>query len=384
MISRRLFAALLAASATSLSSAAVATPSRPNKAKRRATPSPRKRSAPRRQPPSAAAPAHGGPTGGYAQRPEVLAWAQEQLAGALAGWQLEDVLTVLDQAQYQPRVAQLILPPPVGVAKDWAAYRDRFIEPRRLQAGLRFWAANEDALARAEQLHGVPAALIAGIIGVETFYGQVLGSFRALDALCTLGFDFPGGRSDRSPLFRRELAALLQLARAQGREPADFKGSFAGALGLGQFLPSSWLSYARDFDGDGIIDLTASSADAIGSVANYLQEHGWKRGQITHLRCEPPADAAARERLLAPDIDPRWSLDDLQNAGLPLPTEQQALLSEQGPWALVQLENGEQPASYWLTSHNFWVVTRYNRSAYYAMAVLELGERLRQLRLAGT
>jgi membrane-bound lytic murein transglycosylase B len=344
-----------------------------------------KRSKPARHPPSAAAPAHGGRPGGYAQRADVLAWIDEQRReGPLSTWTRDELLAALAQAQYQPRVAQLILPPPVGVAKDWGAYRDRFIEPRRLQAGLRFWAANEQALARAEQQHGVPAALVMGIIGVETFYGQILGGFRALDALTTLGFDFPGGRSDRSAFFRGELAALLQLARTQGREPASFKGSYAGALGLGQFMPSSWMAYAQDFDGDGSIDLTASSVDAIGSVANFLREHGWQRGQPTHLRCEPPSDAAQRERLLAPDIEPRWSLDELLAAGMQPAEEQRELLQTHGPWALVRLENGGAEPTHLLGSRNFWVVTRYNRSAYYALAVIELGERLRQLREAGS
>lgn len=370
MITRRrpLFAALLGLTALP----ALAAPSRGR----------RKKLA--RHPLTAAAPAHGGATGGYAQRADVQTWiATQRREGPLAGWREDELLAVLGQAQYQPRVAQLILPPPVGVAKDWGAYRDRFIEPRRLQAGLRFWAANEEALARAEQQHGVPAALVMGIIGVETFYGQILGGFRALDALATLGFDFPGGRSDRSAFFRAELAALLQLAHAQGREPASFKGSYAGALGLGQFMPSSWMAYAQDFDGDGHIDLTGSSADAIGSVANFLREHGWQRGQPTHLRCEPPVDPGQRERLLAPDIEPRWRLDELLAAGLQPADGQHELLQAHGPWALVRLENGGAEPTYLLGSRNFWVVTRYNRSAYYALAVIELGERLRQLRDAG-
>lgn len=349
-----------------------------------AAPARPRRKPPARHPPAAAAPAHGGPTGGYARREDVRAWVeQERHSGALAAWSSDEVLGVLAQAQYQPRAAQLILPPPVGVAKNWGAYRDRFIEPRRLQAGLRFWAANEEALARAEQAHGVPAALVMGILGVETFYGQILGSFRALDALATLGFDFPGGRSDRSAFFRAELVALLQLARDQGREVSSFKGSYAGALGLGQFMPSSWLRFAQDFDGDGQIDLTASSADAIGSVANYLRLHGWQTNQPTHVRCEPPTDPAQHERLLGPDIEPSWPLDELLAAGLGVSEAQHDTLRAHGPWALVRLENGGAEPTHVLGSRNFWVVTRYNRSAYYALAVIELGERLRQLREAG-
>ncbi len=346
---------------------------------------PPQRPTPRRShPPGAAAPAHGGRPGNYAARADVRAWLATQTAaeGPLAGWSSDALLKTLGQAQYQARVAQLILPPPVGVPKDWNAYRDRFIEPRRLQAGLRFWAAHEEALSRAEQQFGVPASLVLGIIGVESFYGQILGNFRALDALATLGFDFPGGRSDRSAFFRAELAALLQLAQAQDRNPASFRGSYAGALGLGQFMPSSWQRHALDFDGDGHIDLTNSAADAIGSVAHFLLQHGWQRGLPTHLHCEPPAAPAARERLLAPDIDPRWSLDELLDAGVPLSAGEQAWLRPHAPWALVLLENGGAAPTHVLGSRNFWVVTRYNRSAYYALAVIELGERLRQLREA--
>lgn len=315
------------------------------------------------------------------------AWALAQTAAGapLAAWRLEDLLSELGQARYQPKVAQLILPPPAGVAKDWTAYRDRFIEPQRLRAGLQFWEAHAPALQRAEAQYQVPAALIAGIIGVETYYGRLQGSFRVLDALLTLGFDFPGGRSDRSAFFRDELTALLLLARAEARPAGEFRGSFAGAMGMGQFMPSSWRAYAVDFDGDAHIDLASNAADAIGSVGHFLLRHGWQAGLRTHLFVDPPVDAAARGRLLAPDIDPRWNLQVLQTEGLPLRDDQTAAVEKDGPWALIALENGgHAPATHLLGSRNFWVVTRYNRSAYYALAVLELGERLRQLREAGS
>jgi membrane-bound lytic murein transglycosylase B len=153
-------------------------------------------------------------------------------------------------------------------------------------------------------------------------------------------------------------------------------------MGLGQFMPSSWRRWGVDFDGDRHIDLIGNASDAIGSVAHYLQEHGWTRDQPTHFAVEPPADAAERARLLAPDIEPRWTLDDL--AALNLSEAQQAQVARHGPWALVLLENGETaPPTHVAATRNFWVVTRYNRSSYYALAVIELGERLRQLREAG-
>jgi membrane-bound lytic murein transglycosylase B len=221
-----------------------------------------------------------------------------------------------------------------------------------------------------------------GIIGVETFYGQIMGSFRVLDVLATLAFDFPRGRSDRSPFFRDELAAFLLLASTEQQPATAFKGSFAGAMGLGQFMPSSWRRWAVDFDGDRHIDLIDDADDAIGSVAHYLQAHGWTRGQPTHLAVEPPQDAAERARLLAPDIDPRWGAADLH--ALALSDTQRLLVDQHAPWALVLLENGDTaPPTHVLATRNFWVVTRYNRSSYYALAVIELGERLAALRLAG-
>ncbi len=320
-------------------------------------------------------PAHGKAPGDYAQREDVKAWAQQWAAAQ--GWSVEAVLVPLAQARYQKRAAQLMMPAPSGAAKDWATYRDRFVEPVRLQAGLRFWAQHADALARAEAQYGVPAPLIMGILGVETNYGQIMGNYRVLDALATLAFDFPGQRSDRSPFFREQLGEFLRLAQAEGRDPADFKGSFAGAMGFGQFMPGSWRAHAVDFDADGHIDLIGNPSDAIGSVANFLVQHGWQPGLPTHRLVDPPSDPAQRERLLAPDLDGAWCLADLQAAGLPtegLPDV---------PWALQSLENGaEAPRTHLLASRNFWVVTRYNRSSYYALAVISLGERLAALRNA--
>ncbi len=320
-------------------------------------------------------PAHGRSPGDYAQREDVAAWAREWASAQ--GASAESVMAVLAQARYQKRAAQLMMPAPAGAAKDWGAYRDRFVEPVRLQAGLRFWAQHADTLARAEAQYGVPAPLIMGILGVETNYGQIMGNYRVLDALATLAFDFPGQRSDRSPFFREQLGEFLQLAQAEGRDPTEFKGSFAGAMGFGQFMPGSWRAHAVDFDGDGHIDLIGNPTDAIGSVAHFLVQHGWQPGLPTHRMVDAPSDPAQRDRLLAPDLDGAWRLADLQAAGLAtegLPDV---------PWALQALENGaDAPRTHFLASRNFWVVTRYNRSSYYALAVISLGERLAALRNA--
>lgn len=277
----------------------------------------------------------------------------------------------LSQARYLPSVARLIMPPAAGTAKNWAAYRDRFIDPARIGAGVAFWRANASWLERAEQTYGVPPEIVVGIIGVETIYGRNTGSFRAVDALATLAFDFPAGRRDRSAFFRDELEALFVLAAREQRDVLDFKGSYAGALGWPQFMPSSWNRYAIDFDADGHVDLHGSTADVIGSVAHYMAEFGWTRGMPTHYAVAPPVDSRARALLLAPDILPSFTAAQFAEHG--------AELSESGRghvglMALVELQNGAAAPSYVAGTGNFYTVTRYNWSSYYALAVIELGE----------
>jgi membrane-bound lytic murein transglycosylase B len=313
----------------------------------------------------------------YGERADLMRFADEQ--AALLGWDQSGLRRLLSQARKLPTVQRLITPPPAGTAKDWAAYRARFVEPRRLQAGLAFWQAHEAALARAEERFGVPAELIAGLIGVETFYGQITGGFRVLDALTTLGFDFPPGRRDRSEFFRSELAEFLKLCQREGLDPATLKGSYAGAMGWPQFMPSSWNKHAIDFDGDGHVDLIQSPVDAIGSVANYLVQHGWQRGMTTHYTVAVPVDSAERARLLAPDILPSFSAAQFAAAGAELSA---AGREHAGPLALVELQNGDAAPSYIAGTANFYALTRYNWSSYYAYAVIELGRTLRGFREA--
>jgi membrane-bound lytic murein transglycosylase B len=283
----------------------------------------------------------------------------------------------LAQARRVAAVQRLIMPPPVGVAKNWAAYRARFIEPERTAAGLAFWQQHEAVLARAQAQYGVPAALIVAIIGIETYYGRIVGTFRVLDALATLSFDFPKGRSDRSAFFREELEALLVWTHREGLDPASVRGSFAGALGLPQFMPGSLLRHAVDYDGDAHIDLRGSVADAVGSVAHFLVNHGWQRGLAVQRPAVPPADEAALKALLAPDIEPTFSLERMAELGVPLPTDASGPGRPfgNGPFAFVMLENGaDKPPTYVAATKNFWVITRYNRSSYYALAVAEFAE----------
>ncbi|MFN5722754.1 MAG: lytic murein transglycosylase B [Betaproteobacteria bacterium] len=313
---------------------------------------------------------------GYGEREDVRQFAEELTQRH--GWRMEDTMNILAKARHQARVTQLIMPPPAGTAKNWAAYRSRFVEPKRLKAGLEFWNANDRLLKRAERVYGVPASLIVGIIGVETYYGRHMGGFRVLDALTTLSFDFPSGRSDRSAFFRSELEALLVWARKEGRAPQDVKGSYAGAIGWPQFMPSSILRHAVDFDGDGHINLERNMADVIGSVANFLKNHGWTPGLPTHYSVEPPIDEAALAELLVPDIVPSFSASDLAAKGAVLG---ERALAHPGPLALVALQNGQAAPSYVAGTSNFYAVTRYNWSSYYALAVIELGREVQEARL---
>jgi len=331
----------------------------------------------------------------YGQRDDVLRYGAElaESLGLDPAW----VQSKLGKARFQPAVVKLIMPPPAGTAKNWAAYRARFVESRRIRAGLDFWRANERWLRSAEERYGVPPEIVVGIVGVETMYGQQMGNFRAIDALATLAFDFPAGRKDRSAFFRDELSQLFVFCHAgaprptpadgaeprgdntvAAPEPCDplaLRSSFAGALGMPQFMPSSVNRYAIDFDGDGRIDLRYGAADVIGSVARYLAEFGWQRGMPTRFEVAVPVDAADRAALLVPDIVPSFSAAQFAAQGARLSPAGQ---DHAGLLALVELQNGDAAPSYIAGTANFYAVTRYNWSSYYALAVIELGEAVKE------
>ena len=307
----------------------------------------------------------------YAARPDALQFADD--LAARRDLDREWVRQAIGQAQFLPQVPRLMLPPPKGTAKNWRVYRSRFVEPIRIRAALRFWQDNRMALEQAERDYGVPAEIIVGIIGVETLYGQQMGNFRVMDALATLAFDFPAAHpraQERTAFFRRELEQFLSLTNRSNIDPFEPRGSYAGAMGLGQFMPSSWVRYAVDFDGDGRIDLFKSPADAIGSVANYFRGHGWTPGMPTHFGVTFDAATLQLDDLLAPDILPTFSTATMQAKGAVLDA---AGAQHAGPLALVELQNGGEPASYVAGTENFYAITRYNWSSYYAMAVIELG-----------
>lgn len=313
----------------------------------------------------------------YAGQPAAMAFADE--VAERRALDRDWVRQQIGQAVRLERVTRLVLPPPTSQPKNWATYRARFVEPTRIQAGLRFWQTHRDALAQAEATYGVPARLIVGVIGVETLYGRHQGNFRVLDTLATLALDFPEAHpraEARRAFFRDELEQFLSLAHRSGIDPATPRGSYAGAMGWPQFMPSSWVKYAVDFDGDGRIDLFGSPADAIGSVAHYFQQFGWQAGMPTHYPVGIDPAQTDLATLLAPDILPTFGVDSFTARGARLAGE--ALLHT-GKLALVELENGSEPRSYVAGTENFYVVTRYNWSSYYAMAVIELGQAIEAL-----
>ena len=307
----------------------------------------------------------------YASRADAMAFADD--LAARRGLDREWVRQAIGQARLLSQVPRLMLPPPVGTPKNWRVYRSRFIDPVRIRAGVRFWQEHREALERAEAEYGVPAETIVGIIGVETIYGQQMGNFRVMDALATLAFDFPSAHPrarERQAFFQRELEQFLSLTNRSNIDPFEPRGSYAGAMGLGQFMPSSWVRYAVDFDGDGRVDLFRSPVDAIGSVANYFKGHNWTTGMPTHFGVQFDTSRLQLDTLLAPDILPTFSATSMQAKGVVLdaPGAQHT-----GPMALVELQNGGDTPTYVAGTENFYAITRYNWSSYYAMAVIELG-----------
>lgn len=275
--------------------------------------------------------------------------------------QLQEILSQAKRLDYVLRLMDRQAPttqPPAGPNGAWLRYRKQFITPDNVQNGVAFWNQYEDALNRAWQVYGVPPEIIVGIIGVETRWGRIMGKTRILDALATLSFNYPR----RAEYFSGELETFLLMARDEQDDPLDLKGSFAGAMGYGQFMPSSYKQYAVDFNGDGHINLW-DPVDAIGSVANYFKAHGWVKGDVVAV----PANGQASG--LANGFKTQYSISQLAAAGL---TPQQSLGNHQQA-SLLRLDVGTG-YQYWYGLPNFYVITRYNHSTHYAMAVWQLGQ----------
>ncbi len=295
------------------------------------------------------------------------------------GFPREELRTLIAQLRYIDSAVQLVKPAPAGKPKNMSAVRDLMIEPIRINAGVRFWNEHADTLARAEREFGVPADVIVGIIGIETVYGRNTGRFRVLDVLATLGFAYPEApnQAARMAFFRGELENALVLARKNRIDPFSLLGSFAGAIGMPQFMPGSILAYGVDYDGDTNIDLHNSAVDAIGSVANFLTQHGWRRdlgGPAIYAAHVAPDNRW--QRFIDQGLAAKFKLDEMLGAGVasaPRPPSDRL-------YGLVDLQNGADTTEYWLATDNFFAITQYNRSYYYAMSVIELGRAVRASR----
>jgi membrane-bound lytic murein transglycosylase B len=288
------------------------------------------------------------------------------------GFNRRELTRVLAQAQYQPSIVRAMDQPPESTLGSWQAYRAIFIKPERIEAGAQFWGKNAETLKRAAAEFGVPEDVIVGIIGVETTFGRNIGTYRVIDALATLAFDYP----KRGTYFRGELEHYLVFSRDQKIDPLKVKGSYAGAIGIPQFMPGSYRRFGVDFDGDGQINLATSPADAIGSIANFLKLHGWVRGQPVAFGAEVTGDSW--RKLAAAGTVPSARFTDLAGLGVRL----SVALPDDTLCALVELESPGQPPEVRVTLQNFFVLTRYNRSNLYAAAVLDLAAEIARARTA--
>ena len=297
-------------------------------------------------------------------QPEVIAFVDSMVEQH--DFDREELRDTLGAAEVKQSILDAIARP-AEKTKSWAEYREIFITPERIQAGAQFWADNEDALRQVSESTGVPMEMLVGIIGVETYFGRITGSFRVLDALSTLAFSYP----PRAKFFRRELEEYLLLVREEGMQATDATGSYAGAMGRPQFMPSSYRAYAVDATGDGKRDIWNNWTDVAGSIANYFLEHGWKPGE------EVTAQASLGGSWQGPLPEPKNTLK---------PSETVASLSRKGVMFVTSLPGdskgelltyeGADGLEHWVGFHNFFVITRYNRNVMYALAVHQLGQEI--------
>jgi membrane-bound lytic murein transglycosylase B len=303
----------------------------------------------------------------YANRPEV----REFIRGMVErhGFAERELALLFSRAKRQPEILNAIRPPVSPRTRSWQNYRPIFVNDRHVGDGVRFLGQHAEALLRAEKLYGVPKEIIVAIIGVETFYGRNMGKWRVADALATLAFDYP----PRADYFRSELEAYLLFSREAGLDPLEVRGSYAGAIGIPQFMPNSYRRWAVDFDGDGVALLRSSPIDAIGSVANFLRSHGWVPGEPIAF----PADigSANPAPFVAEGLKPSRTLQEFAAAGIAVradpPPKPEAL------GALIDLVTPDYPTEYRIGLDNFYVITRYNRSSFYAAAVTDLAQAIR-------
>ncbi len=299
----------------------------------------------------------------YMSRPDVAAYVDGLVADR--GFDRDWLVGLFERAAKSDDVIRKISKP-AEKALAWHQYRSIFVTEKRIDGGVEFWRTHRKALDAAERRYGVPSEMVVAIIGVETFYGRYMGSHRVIDALATLAFDYP----PRSTFFTGELTEFLLLVREEGKDPFEPMGSYAGAMGYGQFISSSYRNYAVDFDGDGRRDIWTNKTDAIGSVANYFHRHGWKGGH------RPAVPVGIRDERILELADAGLELvhkvRELRERGAVVPDE--VADAESAALFTMELPDGKE---YWLARHDFYVITRYNRSALYALAVLQLSDAIR-------
>jgi|TARA_Y100000294_G_scaffold162331_1_gene167361 membrane-bound lytic murein transglycosylase B len=285
------------------------------------------------------------------------------------GFSKDELQIIFTEAERQQSILDAIARPAERTLK-WFEYRRRFMDESRIEGGVRFWDDNEAALRLAEDEYGVAPEYIVGIIGVETRYGRIVGKHRVIDALSTLAFDYPS----RSAFFRKELTQFLLLVREEDQAFDALKGSYAGAMGYGQFIPSSYRAYAVDFDGDGVRDIWNNTTDAIGSVANYFGEHGWQGSGPAFVQVYPGGSNA--DEVLAPGLELDTTVGALKKVGIEVRDVPEGTAA-----ALMRMDLAEG-AEYWLGLHDYYVITRYNHSKMYALAVHQLAQAIKTRRAA--
>ncbi|TDR31001.1 lytic murein transglycosylase B [Hydromonas duriensis] len=310
----------------------------------------------------------------YAERSDVKEFVK--MMSDKYGYSQEKLLITFSNAEKMDTVLSQLEKdkPNPNFKKNWETYRKRYIEPIRIKAGVDFWNKNEATLARAAKQYGVPEYILVGIIGVETIYGRYMGDTNVFDVLTTVSFDYPR----RSDEYKKFLEEYIVLAITNKMPLRSVKGSYAGAIGIPQFMPDSWRDYGVDFDGDGKVDLRNSTADAIGSVANFLkQKGGWIPGQDVVYAVKFDGDSPKIKDLLAQPIEPSLTIKQIKEFGVSSPENIRSDIK----LSLIDLPNGDKPTSYLLGSRNFYAITRYNKSYMYAMSVYDLGSEVAKARL---
>ena len=299
----------------------------------------------------------------YLSRAEVDAYIEELIQQHdFSRPELEEVLAAAERRQ---DIIDLMRRP-AERRLNWHEYRKIFLDEQRIAGGVEFWQQNQETLERAEKEYGVAPEVIVAIIGVETRYGRVTGRHRVVDALMTLAFDYP----PRASFFRKELTQFLLLAREEGKNPTSLTGSYAGAMGFGQFIPSSYRNYAVDFDRDGVRDIWQNRTDAIGSVANYFSRHGWRGAAQVTLPVQLKAETEQLLDIANQSLKPTHSVAEMAEMGVNVDG-----LDPEARVLLLRLLGGDKP-EYWLGFDDFYVITRYNHSRLYAMAVYQLGQEI--------